>query len=114
MPMLITFLIGFPVNPLNSSGTDVGALNCRILLEHGVDILDDVRPSTISDCCRRHAQRHVQHGPVLGHVDVLAAEHRVAPLRHPGLGRELDEQPHRLVGDPVLRVVKVDARRPPR
>ena len=54
------------------------------------------------------AQRHVQHGPVLGHVDVLAAEHRVPALGHAGLLGQRHEQPHRLVGDPVLGVVEVE------
>ena len=56
----------------------------------------------------RHPQRHVQDGPVLGHVDVLAAEHGVPPFRHAGLGGQFDQQPHGLVGDPVLRVVQVE------
>jgi hypothetical protein len=54
-----------------------------------------------------HPQRHVQHRPVLRHVDVLAAEHRVPALGHPGLGGQLHQQPHGLAGDPVLGVVEI-------
>jgi hypothetical protein len=57
----------------------------------------------------RHPQGHVQHGPVLGHVDVLAAEHGVPALGHPGLLGQLDQQAQGLVGDPVLGVVQVQA-----
>ena len=71
-------------------------------LPHHVGAVHDQR------CGPRHAQRHVQHGPVLGHVDVLAAEHGVPPLRHAGLAGQLDQQPHGLVGDPVLGVVQVE------
>jgi hypothetical protein len=39
---------------------------------------------------------------------VLAGEHRVDPLAQAALLGEPDEQPQRLVGDPVLRVVEAD------
>ena len=54
-----------------------------------------------------HPQRHVEHGPVLGGVDVLAGEHRVAMLLHarPGGPRAIRAS-QRLGGDPVLRVVE--------
>ena len=41
----------------------------------------------------------------------LAAEHRVDALAQPALVGELEQQAHRLVGDAVLRVVEVQARR---
>ena len=50
----------------------------------------------------------MQDGAVLGDVDLLAAEHRVDPPAQAGLLGELDEQPQRLVGDAVLRVVEVE------
>jgi hypothetical protein len=40
---------------------------------------------------------------------VLASEHRVAALGDAALLRQLPEQGHRLVGDPVLRIVKEEA-----
>src|SRR5262249_9452736 len=51
-------------------------------------------------------QRDVEDGAVLRDVDVLAAEHRVAPLGDALLVGELDKELQRLVGDPVLRVVE--------
>jgi hypothetical protein len=65
--------------------------------------VDDQRPVT------RHPQRDVQHRPVLGNVDVLASEHRVAARGDAALVRELPEQGQGLVGDPVLRVVENEA-----
>ena len=44
-----------------------------------VDAVDDDAASA------RRTQRGVQHGAVLGDVDLLAGEHRVDPLRQPGL-----------------------------
>ena len=48
--------------------------------KHFVHVLDDVLPVDDKGFRGRHAQRHVQHGPVFRDVDVLAAEHRVPPL----------------------------------
>ena len=44
-------------------------------------------------------------------VDLLAAEHRVAPFDHTAFVGKLQQQPDRLVGDAVLRVVQDTARR---
>ena len=51
----------------------------------------------------------MEHGAVLGHVDPVAAEHRLRPLGEAGLLRQLEEEPQCLVGDAVLRVVEVEA-----
>src|SRR3954471_14242784 len=51
----------------------------------------------------------MEDGAVLRDVDVLAAEHRVAPLGHALFVGELPKQPQRLVGDPVLGVVEEEA-----
>ena len=53
----------------------------------------------------------MEHGAVLGDVDPLAREHRVAALGDACLLGERDEQPQRLVGDAVLRVVEEEAGR---
>ena len=71
-------------------------------LDH-VDAVDDQR------ALARHPQRHVEDGAVLGDVDVLAGEHRFAALLDPALAGELAEQDQRLVGDPVLGEVEVEA-----
>ena len=69
----------------------------------------DVLAVDIDPLAPRRAQRDVQDGPVLGDVDLLAGEHRVAALRDAALLRKLEQQPQRLAGDPVLRVVQEDA-----
>ena len=112
MPMLTTFLIGRPVAPFHSPGAD-GVGEGAHPIEHLVHLGDDVDPVDDERAAARHPQRDVEHGAVLGHVDPLAGEHRVAPLGDTCLLRERDEQPERLVGDAVLRVVEEEAR-PPR
>ncbi len=77
----------------------------RMHLRHHVLAVDHDRGAS------RRAQRDVQHGPVLGDVDLLAVEHRVDAGAQPGSLRELDEKRERLVGDAVLRVVEIDAGR---
>ena len=61
-------------------------------VEHLVDVRDDV--DAVDDERRplRHAQRDVEDGAVLGHVDAVAAEHRLGPLGEPRLLRELEQE----------------------
>ena len=54
-----------------------------------------------------HTQCHVQDGPVLRDVYVLAAEHRIAAAGEVRFRSELDEESDGLFGDPVLRVVEI-------
>ena len=72
-------------------------------LRDDVDAVDEERAPAW------HAQRDMEDGAVLGRVDPVAAEHRLRALAQPRLLGELEEQPQRLVGDAVLRVVEVDA-----
>ena len=53
----------------------------RHRVQHRVDLGHDVWPSTRIVRVARRAQRHVQHRALLGHVDLVAAEHRVAADR---------------------------------
>ena len=105
MPMLTTFLIGRPVAPFHVAGTD-GVGEGTHPVEHLVHLGDDVDPVDDERAAARHPQRDVEHRAVLGDVDPLAGEHRVASLGDACLLRERDEQPERLVGDAVLRVVE--------
>ena len=105
MPMLITLRIGLPVWPFQSPER-TRSRERRHPVEHLMDLLDDVLAVDDQRAVLRHPQRHVEDGPVLGDVDVLAAEHRVAPLGDAASAGELDEQPERLVGDAVLRIVQ--------
>ena len=59
----------------------------------------------------RRAQRDVQHGALFGHVDLVAAEHRLDALGQTRPMRERDQQRHRLGGDAVLRIVEAQIRR---
>ena len=80
-------------------------------VEHLVDLRDDVRAVDDQRGVARHPQRDVEHRAVLGDVDPVAAEHRVDVLAQAGLLGELEQQPQRLVVDPVLREVEVQADR---
>ena len=83
----------------------------RHAVEHLVHIRDDVAPVDDQRPVARHAQGDVQHRAVLGHVDVLACEHGVAPRGYAGLGGELHQEVERFARDAILRVVEVDAGR---
>ena len=54
-------------------------------VEHGVDLGHDVLAVDDDRRAARCAQRHVQHGAVLGDVDLLAREHGVDALAQAGL-----------------------------
>ena len=57
----------------------------------------DVLPVDHDPSVPRRAERHVERGPILGHVDPVATEHRIDALAQAALLRELDEEPDRLV-----------------
>ena len=77
-------------------------------VEDRVDLGDHVLPVDDELAVARHAQRHVADGAVLGHVDVLAREHRVDAGAQPGRVGETAKQGERVVAHPVLRVVHRD------
>ena len=60
---------------------------------------------------RRRTQANVQHRPVFGVVDFVAAEHRIDAFRHAARDRERQQQPNRFVGDAVLGIVEVQTGR---
>ena len=108
MPMLTTLRIGLPVCPFHSPERTRSA-NAAIRSSTSCTSATTSTPSTTSEVALRHPQRDVQHRAVLGDVDPLAAEHRLDPLAQPGLPRPAaEQQPERLVGDAVLRVVEVE------
>ena len=57
------------------------------------------------------AQRDMQNRALFGDVDLVAREHGVDVLAQAGLLRQLKQQPHRLAGDAVLRVIEVETQR---
>src|SRR5262245_16459385 len=78
-------------------------------IENGVDLGHDIPAVVYDGGAARRAQGHVQHCAVLRDVDLVAAEHRLNALLEPDLPGELDQQPQRLVGDAVFRVVEIDS-----
>jgi hypothetical protein len=54
----------------------------------------------------RRAQRRVQHRASLGHVDRIAAEHRLDPRREPDRPRERAQRRERVARDPLARQVE--------
>ena len=80
-------------------------------VEHLVNLRDHVDAVHEQRDPLGHPQRHVQHRTVLRDVDPVTAEHHLDPLGQPGLLGERDQQVDRLVGDPVLGIVEVQARR---
>ena len=106
MPMLTTLRIRLPVWPVHAPDADpVG--EARHPVEDAVHLRDDVVAVDLDALALRRPKRDVQDGAVLGDVDLLAREHRVAQLLDTGPARQRDEQPERLRGQPVLGVVEV-------
>ena len=89
MPMLITLRIGLPVWPRPLAAAHPVAEG-RHPVEHLVHLLDDVGAVDDQRALARHPQRDVEHRAVLGDVDVLAGEHRLAALGEPALVGERD------------------------
>ena len=81
------------------------------LVEHGMNLGHHVQAVHDDGGFSGSAQGDVQYGPFFRDVDLLAPEHGVDPLPESGFLRQPQEECHGLVGDPVLRIVEVDARR---
>src|SRR5579883_1550369 len=107
MPMLMTLRIGRPVCPRHAPHTRG---EVRHPVEHGVHVGDDVPAVEHDRCPAGRPQRHVEHGALLGRVDLVAAEHGLDPLAQAGRRGERAQQPQGLVHDPVLGVVEAEAR----
>ena len=74
-------------------------------VEHLVHVGDDVRAVDGDHGAAGRTQGDVHHRPVLGDVDVLAGEHRVASGLDTGTLGERDETGQHRVVDAMLRVV---------
>ena len=109
MPMLTTLRMRLPVWPFHSplrTRLEKSAILSSTAWTSGTTF----SPSTTMDVASRRAQRHVQDGPLLGDVDLLAAKHGVDPLAQAGFLGQLKQQLERFVGDAILRVIEVNAR----
>ena len=111
MPMLTTLRIRLPVCPFHSPLRTRSA-EIRHLVEHRVDVGHDVFAIDDDRGAFGRAERHVQDGPLLGEIDLLAAKHGVDPLAQAGLVRELKKKLQRLIGDAVLGVIEKQIPRP--
>ena len=58
----------------------------------------------------RRAQGHVEHRPILGGVDLLAAQHGVPAFAQPAGHGQLHQQAHTFCGDAMLGIVQIEAR----
>ena len=87
----------------------VGEIGHRV--EHGVDVGHHVLAVDDDGRAAWGAQGDMQDGPVFRHVDLVSPEHRLDALPQAGLLGEPAEQGQGLVGDAILRVVGMDARR---
>jgi hypothetical protein len=76
------------------------------LVEHRVHGGHDVHPVHLDALAARRAQRRVEHGTVLGRVDPLAAEHRVAAAGDVDRAGEIEQQAQRALGGEMLRRVE--------
>ena len=106
MPMLMTFLmrfagVAFPFAAAHAVGES------GHLVQHRVYFADNVLAVDLDLRRLGGAQGDVQHRAAFGDVDLLAAEHGVAPALHAALPGQLEQQPEGFVGDAVLGVVEV-------
>ena len=110
MPMLMTLRMRLPVWPFHAP-LRTRLAKSAILSSTAWTWGTTFSPSTTMDAPSRGAQGHVQDGPVFRDVDLLAPKHGVDPRSQAGFFRQLPEQRQGFVGDAVLRVIEVDARR---
>ncbi len=108
MPMLTTLRIGLPVWPRQVPSRTLSA-NSPMRSSTRCTSGTTSWPSTMIDSVTRRAQRGMQHGAILGDVDLVAAEHGVDAGAQAGLPGQLQQQPEGLVGDPVLGIVEIEA-----
>ena len=81
---------------------------CRHLVEHGVDLGNNVLAVGLDGFAFRRAQGDVQHRPLLRDVDLVAAKHGIDPRAQARLLGQLQQQLQRFVGDAILRVIEVN------
>ena len=82
---------------------------CGHPVEHGMDLGHHVLAVDKNLRPLRRAQRHVQHRPPFGEVDLVAAKHGIDPRLQTRLLRQFDQQLDGLVGNAILRVVEEQA-----
>ena len=108
MPMLTMLRMRLPVWPFHAPERTRSA-NSAMRPSTACTSGTTLRPSTSITASRGRAQRRVQHGAVLGDVDLVAAKHGVALGAEPALLGELAPAAPWSRRDAVLRIVEDDA-----
>ena len=101
MPMFTMVLIGLPVG-LPLPGANLVRKRTH-LVEHVVDIADNVLTIDVQGCRAGQTKCGVQYSAILSDVDVLTTEHRLAAILQVTLPCEFEQQPkgvlvHALLG----------------
>lgn len=79
------------------------------VLEHRIDLGHHILAVDPDGAIRAVAQRDVQYGAIFRRVDLLSVKHADNPAIEIGLCGEIEQQPHRLGGDAIFRVVEQEA-----
>ena len=108
MPMLTTLRIGLPVWPIHSPERTRSAKS-PMRSSVSCTSLTTSTPSTTSERLRGIRSATCSTARSSETLMCSPAEHRFAALLDPALAGQLAEQHQRLVGDPVLREVEVEA-----
>ena len=81
------------------------------LVQYRVNLRHDILTIHPNLFVARGAQRHVQHRPVLGEIDLVAAEHRIDFSAQAAFLGQAQQQPQGLVGEAMLGIVEIQPRR---
>ena len=80
------------------------------LQEHALHLIAEHLAMELETLSRRRAQQRMECGPVLGRVDRLAAEHRIASLLQSAGSGEGEQLVHRDGINEILRVIEEQTR----
>lgn len=108
MECLIDFLLHHERNSPSPDSTENGIGELLHVRQNGVNVRSDVFSINEDRSVLAIPQSHVQNGPVLREIDLLAVEHGVARVLHLSRSRQAEEELERLGIDAVLRVVEQD------
>ena len=92
MPIFTTLRMRLPVWPSEGAAAQTRR-ESRHRVQHLMDIRHHVGAVDLDARSARRAQRHVQHRAAFRGVDLLAGEHRIAPLRHAAFFGQPQQQP---------------------
>src|SRR5277367_2920146 len=78
----------------------------RHLVENRVNLRNDIDTVHENLLRPRSAKRHVKNRTFFSDVDFLSAKHSVASLRHAPVGRQLQQQADRFLGNAILGIIQ--------